>query len=535
MKKQPGRAWALAVAAVVFIAFLGVLKHKFVSWDDDGFLYANPSFRGLDWTHLRWMSSTFLKGPYQPIVWLSYAVDYLLWGMDPAGFHLTNLLWHCANAALLFLLCQKLLAIAAPRTETAPRAWAAAFAALTFALHPLRVEAVAWATARRDLMCGFFFLGALLCHLKGHEEPAREKFWARWSFVCYCLCLLAKAMGIGLPLVLAVLDSAVLKRRVRWPALLVYVAPAAAAAALAKHGQAVTGAMKLDAAFGWPQRLAQACYGHAFYLVKTFWPSRLAPMYEFALNFNPLAPRFLASAALGLAVAGAAWALRRRWPALWAAWLCYLILLAPVLGAVKFGTQLVADRYSYLPCLAWSALAAVALLELARRRPGFGRPLVLAGTGLISLLVTLSSRQLSFWQDSETLYRRVLDVDANQSLARNNLGLVLESEGRMPEAMEQFHLVLEQRPRFASAHNNLGTALLRLGRLQEAEGEFRAAIAGDPGLPESYNNLGLLLAHRRRYDEALSMFETSLHVDPGFSRAALNRREVLRRQKAPAR
>jgi tetratricopeptide (TPR) repeat protein len=526
------RRWALAVGAVVFIAFVAVLKHKFLSWDDDVVLTLNPHFRGLGWTQLRWMFTTFLKGPYQPIVWLSYAVDYLLWGMDPAGFHLTSLLWHCANAALLFLFCRNLFAAAAPRTDAAARAWAAGFAALTFALHPLRVEPVAWASARRDLMSGCFFLCALLCHLKGHEEPARERFWRGWTLACYCLSLLCKAMGIGLPLVLAALDRWVLKRRVRWQDLLPYVVPAVAAAVLAWHGQAVTGAMKGAADFGWAQRLAQACYGHAFYLVKTVWPSGLAPIYESALRFDPLAPRFWASAALGLAAAGAAFALRRRWPALWVAWLCYLVLLAPVLGAVKFGTQLAADRYSYLPCLAWSLLAAAALLELGRRRPGRGRLLILSGMALVSLLWGLCAQQLYYWRDSETMYRRVLAIDPGQFLARNNLGLVFENEGRMPEALEQFRLALEARPRYAPALNNLGTALLKLGRLQEAEADFRAAMASDPELPVSYNNIGLLLAHRRRYDEALAMFETALSLDPDFSQAAQNRALCLRQKKA---
>jgi tetratricopeptide (TPR) repeat protein len=532
MSKQ--HRWALAVAAVVFIAFLSVLRHQFVSWDDDGFLYLNPYFRGLGWPQLRWMFTTFLKGPYQPIVWMSYAVDYLLWGMDPAGFHLTSLLWHCANAALLCVFAQRLLRAAAGTAAEAPRCWAAAFAALIFALHPLRVEPAAWAAARRDLMSGFFFLCALLCHLKAREEPARERLWRGWTLACYCLSLLSKPMGIGLPLVLAVLDSAVLKRRVRWQDLLPYALPAVAAAALAWHGQSVTGAMKAAGDFGWRQRLAQACYAHAFYLVKTAWPSHLAPIYESALRFNPLAPRFLACAALDLAVAGAAWGLRRRWPALWAAWLCYLILLAPVLGAVKFGTQLVADRYSYLPCLSWSILAAAGLLELARRRPGRGRLLIASGAALVSLLWGLCSQQLCYWRDSESLYRRTLAVDPGQAMARNNLGLVFEKEGRMPQALEQFRLALELRPRFAASHNNVGTVMLTLGRLQEAEAEFRAAMAGDPDGPESYNNMGLLLAHRKRYDEAISMFDTALSLDPGLRRAAMNREHVLSLKQAPA-
>ncbi|MCX5795756.1 MAG: tetratricopeptide repeat protein [Elusimicrobia bacterium] len=532
--RKPDR-WALAVAAAVFIAFVCVLRHQFVSWDDDGFLYLNFHFRGLGWTQLRWMFTTFLKGPYQPIVWMSYALDYLLWGMDPAGFHLTNLLWHCANAALLFVFSRRLFQAAAPGTAEAPRCWAAAGAALIFALHPLRVEPVAWAAARRDLMCGFFFLCALLCHLKGREEPARERFWRGATVACYCLCLLSKAMGIGLPLVLAVLDSTILRRRVRWSDLLPYAVPAALAAALAWYGQAVTGALAAGAGFGWQRRLAQACYGHAFYLVRTLWPSGLAPMYGTALNIDPLAPRFLASAALDLAVAGSAFALRRRWPALWAAWLCYLLLLAPVLGAVKFGLQLVADRYSYLPCLSVSLLAAAGLLELARRRPGQGRPLILCGTALVSLLWGLCAQQLYYWRDSETLYFRILDVDPGQAMARNNLGLVYAGQGRGADAVEQFHLALKLRPRFAAAHNNLGSAMLKLGRLQEAEAEFRAAMASDPGLAESYNNIGLLLAHRKRYDEALAMFDTALSLNPDSGLTAQNRALCLRQKQAMAR
>ena len=148
LMKLKAPAWpALAIAATVFLIFWPTLTHQFVTWDDDGFLYLNPYFRGLDWAHLRWMFTTFLHGPYQPVAWLSFAVDYLIWGMSPGGFHLSGLLWHCANAALVFILCRRLLALAAPQAKPSSRASAAAFAALLFALHPLRVEPVAWATA----------------------------------------------------------------------------------------------------------------------------------------------------------------------------------------------------------------------------------------------------------------------------------------------------------------------------------------------------------------------------------------------------
>jgi len=260
--------WGLAVAAAIFIVLLPVLGHEFVSWDDDGFLTRNPDFRGLGPAQLGWMFTTFLKGPYQPLVWLSYAADFLLWGMDPAGFHLTGLLWHCANAALLFLCARELLRAAMPGVPEKHVLWAAAFAALSFALHPLRVEPAAWASARRDLMSGFFCLAALLCHLKGRGG---------WTFACYCLSLLCKPMGIGLPVVFLVMDKVILKREIRWQKLLPYALPAAIAAALAWHGQAVTGATRSAAVFGPAQRLAQAFYAHAFYIAKTFWPAGLSP------------------------------------------------------------------------------------------------------------------------------------------------------------------------------------------------------------------------------------------------------------------
>jgi len=528
--KLKAPAWpALAIAATVFLIFWPTLTHQFVTWDDDGFLYLNPYFRGLDWAHLRWMFTTFLHGPYQPVAWLSFAVDYLIWGMSPGGFHLSGLLWHCANAALVFILCRRLLALAAPQAKPSSRASAAAFAALLFALHPLRVEPVAWATARRDLISGFFLLCAVLCHLRRHEQPGRYRYWRRWTVLCYCVSLLAKPMAIGLPLVLILLDTAVLpprkNGRTAWKDLPFYLIPALGAAWLALKGQAVSGAMAAAENFSWTQRLAQACYGHAFYLVKTIWPSGLAPIYGRALRFDPLGPTFLAAGALSLAVAAAAFSQRRRMPSIWAAWLSYLILLAPVLGAVKYGTQLVADRYSYLPALPLSLLAGAAMVEISAKSR---RAAAVLACGVIVCLSVLCRRQLAFWQDSETLYRRVLAVDPNQAVARNNLGLVYDHQGRLPKALEQYRLALEVRPHFAEARNDMGTTWIRLGRLDEAEAAFRQAMTDNPRLASACNNLGLIQAKRGHWEKALELFEESLRLDPNYVQAARNRELVLR-------
>ncbi|OGR90950.1 MAG: hypothetical protein A2V88_15610 [Elusimicrobia bacterium RBG_16_66_12] len=513
------RPKALAVFAVVFFVFLPTLTHQFVSWDDDVFLYQNLSFRGLGWTQLRWMATTFHHGPYQPVVWLSYAVDHLLWGMNPAGFHLTSLLIHCANAALVFLLGRRLLGLARTEADAASLDLAAAAGALFFALHPLRVEPVAWAAARRDLLSGTFFLCALLSHLRARGRPA---------FIFYCLSLLAKPMGIGLPLVLVILDVHVLRRGPRWKEKLPYVLPAIAAAALAWRGQVLAGATASAEVFGPLKRLAQAAYAHSFYLVKTAWPAGLAPMYERLLHFDPLGPLYLSAAAASLALAATAYGLRRRWPAFWASWLAYVVILAPVLGAVKYGSQLAADRYSYLPGLVWSLLAAGVLLRLMGRSPSRRRAVAAGACALLIVLAGLTRRQLAYWRDSESLYLRILAQDPGQTVARNNLGLVLAAKGRTEEALEQYRLALRLRPRYAAARNNLGAVLLKSGRLDEAEAQFRQALSCDPRQPDPYNNLALISAGRKRYDEALDLFAAALRADPSYVKAARNRELVLR-------
>lgn len=447
-------------------------------------------------------------------------MDFLFWGMDPYGFHLTSLLLHCGNAVLVFLFGRRLLGLAQPEADAPSLDLAAAVAALLFALHPLSVEPVAWASARRDLMSTAFLLCALLSHLRAQDGIG--------VFIFYGLSLLSKPMGIGLPLVLVVIDGIVLRRDPRWRAKLPYILPAAAAAALTWHGQNLAGATASAAVFGPLQRLAQAGYAHSFYLVKTVWPECLAPMYERLLRLDPLTPLFIGAAVMTLVMAVAVYGLRRRWPAFGAAWLAYVILLAPVLGVVKFGSQLVADRYAYLPGLAWSLWASGGLLGLLRGSPTRRRFVSAGICVLLIVLAVLSRRQLAYWHDSEALYVRILTLDPDQTVARNNLALVLASKGRIAEAIEHYRRALQVRPRYASAHNNLGAVLLRSGRLDEAEAEFRLSLDCDPRQPDPYNNLALISATRRRYDEAMDLFAAALRVDPGYLKAVQNRDLVLR-------
>ncbi|MGH7828942.1 MAG: hypothetical protein ACREP8_02080, partial [Candidatus Binatia bacterium] len=205
------------IPLATFIAFLPALQNGFVDWDDYKNLVENPHYRGLAWTELRWMFTTFHIGHYHPLTWMSFGLDYWLWGMDPMGYHLASLVLHAANALLFYFVSLRLLRLgfSLPVLPQLSLPVAAAVAALFFSLHPLRVESVAWATERRDVLSGFFLLSTVLCYLRA--ITAAEGGQARWrwlaaAWIVYALALLSKAIGMTLPLILLILDVYPLKR-----------------------------------------------------------------------------------------------------------------------------------------------------------------------------------------------------------------------------------------------------------------------------------------------------------------------------------
>ncbi|UPT74411.1 MAG: hypothetical protein M0D55_01285 [Elusimicrobiota bacterium] len=469
-REGPHPGWiAAAVAAAAFWAFAPALRNGF-AWDDAENFLANPHFRGLGWTQLRWMFTTAWLGPYQPLSWLSAAVDWTAWGFNPVGWHLTNLLLHAANAALFFFLARRLL----PRS---PRAlWCAAAAALLFSVHPLRVEAVVWATERRTLLAGFFYFAALLCWL----EEGRARRAALPLFAC---SLLSKGIGIGLPFTLLALDVHARRRPdIREKAPFFLLAAAFGAVELAAYAPGVPS--PVDAA-------ARACFALIFYAVKTVLPLGLSPSYDFVW---PLA-------LCGPAVAGAAWWLwaeRGRRPWAWASAIHYAAALAPVLGLVKFGEHAVADRYSYLSCAVFPLLAAGWLSTLEDRKV-FPRAAAAAAALAVGLGV-MSWRQSFAWRDSLSLWTRAYAVDPGSVFARKrlsqayyNVGNEFLRAGRAREAGRFYFAAVRVDADNALAHNNLGTAMLNLGLPDEAVSSFCRALGADPRMGGSAANLRAVL------------------------------------------
>lgn len=372
------------IVLLTFVTFFPVLQNGFVNWDDDRNLIANPHYRGLGWAQLRWMFTDLSMGHYQPLSWMTLGLDYLLWGMDPFGYHLTSLILHGANAAIFYFVALRLLSAAFGKPIVSgelPLQIAVGFAALLFAIHPLRVESVAWATEQRGVLAGLFFLLSLLCYLRANtvsEDSSTRLKWMIGAVTTYGLSLLSKASGVALPVVLLVLDVYPLgrlsgglrewlgaKNRALWWEKLPFLVLALAAVAIAPMAAQEAGAMRGRGEYGIVFGIAQALFGLAFYLWKPLIPAGLSPLYAVVSDAVPATWPFLPSQELilalsvvvALAVSIALFLLRRRWPAGLANWVCYAALLAPVLGIVQIGAQIVADRYSYLPSLGWTILA----------------------------------------------------------------------------------------------------------------------------------------------------------------------------------
>lgn len=505
------------------LCFFPALKAGFI-WDDAAAVAINPNIRGLGPRELRWMFSTFYLGPYQPLTWLSFAADHALWGLKSYGYHLSNLLWHAANAVLFYFVSRELLAKSGAATKSIS-AWAA-WAALAFSIHPLRVESVAWITERRDVLSGFFYLSSVLLYIRGH------RFWSLGMFV---LGLGSKATALGFPLVLTVLDAYPLRRlppdprawlglqfRTIWREKIPFWLAAVTAAAVAWRGQESAKALELYASgIGFSERLAQAAYGLLFYLRKTLLPWDLLPLYERPLPLSPFSGPFLASAAGVFLIIGTLIRLRRRWPAAAAAGICYGALLAPVLGLVPFGRQLVADRYSYLSCLVWPVLAAGFLHKAGTHG--------LIACALLAALGSLTWRQTGHWKDEASLWSHAVSVQPRSSLFHGKLGTALLSSGKTDEGVGHMQEALILDPGNESAHYNLGVHKAGLGRFPEALEHFRKAAEIRPGFLAARTNMAILLAKTGSRGEAMSHYREIIRFNPNYGPARVRLGELLAR------
>jgi len=505
------------LAAATWAAFAGVLHNGWVLWDDPDYVSAQPRVAGgLRLDSALWFLSHPHAANWHPLTSWSHMLDVQLFGLHPAGHHATSLLLHVLNAVLLALVLARLTGAW----------WRSRAVAALFALHPLRVESVAWVSERKDVLSGLFFVLTLGAYGWWVERPGKARYAA--LMLVLALGLMAKPMLVTLPFVLLLLDVWPLGRLAipgrgrafrgrarplkalileKWP----LFALAAGSALVTFVVQRRIGAMVPVEAMLPAQRLANAVLSYWRYVGKAFWPDGLAVYYPYGPATN-WAGAF--AGALGLALVTAACALQvRKRPYLAVGWLWYVGTLIPVIGLVQVGSQSHADRYTYLPVIGLTVMLVWLVGDLvARSRPGRIAAAVTV-TLALAVLSVATARQTALWKDTRTLFTHTLAVTGENPVAHQCLGCAYLEAGKTEPAIAELNEALRISPGYQDAHQNLGHALVKAGRTEEAIAHFRAALTVTDkavlrhALGEALDKLG-------RTDEAIREYEAAVALDP---------------------
>jgi tetratricopeptide (TPR) repeat protein len=517
---------ALGLAVLAFAAFMPALSCEFVNYDDPQYVTKNPQVKsGLNADGARWAFTTFDAANWHPLTWLSLQLDASLWtnpegGLDPRGFHLTNVLLHAANAALLFLALRSLTGAF----------WRSAAVALLFAVHPLRAESVAWVAERKDVLSALFGFAALWAYAGYATAPSVRRYLL--TAAPFALSLLAKPMLVTLPCLLLVLDWWPLGRARApgdWRRLAAEKLPVfalvAASAAVTLRAQAAGGAVKhREEGFTPAARVENAAVSYAAYLTKTAWPANLSvhyphPVYNFDSTASLLPAKAAGAALMLVAVTAGAVALRRRAPYLLAGWLWYVGTLVPVIGLVQVGGQAMADRYTYLSQIGLLIAACWGAADLAGT---WRRAALAAGALAAAALAAVTQTQLAVWHDSFSLWDHARRVSGESPAVMVNLGEVLEQRGKLEGAARCYEGAMRLDPNTAQIRLDLGNALQGLGKFDEAARQFEEACRLAPDAPLGYSNLGNLLLRQGRLDEAARQFEEARKRDPDMAEIPYN-------------
>jgi len=525
------------VALITVFVFLPSLRNGFVNWDDLRMFVENPHYRGFGGAPLRWAWTTVRLGEYMPLTWMSYAADYVVWGLEPFGYHLTNLLLHTCAALVVYALSLRLLGTGSEAGDCVGIYLAAGVAALVFSIHPLRAEPVAWVSARGTILGGLLLLLCTWAYVTGCARSDGGPIpwpWLAGASGLFALSLLARSTGLVLPAALLVLDVYPLRRlgggprrwlgpavRHVWQEKLPFVALALVVVPIALLARVESGDALRREHYEPVVSAAVALFGAAFYVKQTFLLGVFAPLYEMPSPLEPLGWPFLLSGALVLLITGFLVAARRQWPAGLAAWSCYMVLLTPMSGLVPFGLlHLAADRYTYVSCVGWGVLVGAGLLAgwRAWRRGRIGTSVAALASGLVLVALvswsTAAWSQVQVWRDSKTLWVHTVAVSPRSAVAHNNLGVILESEGNLSESIEHYRRASQIWPSYAPFFINLGRALASDGKPSEAVEALRRSILLRPRAPDGYVALGVVLFSQGQVDEAVAQYRTALRLEP---------------------
>jgi tetratricopeptide (TPR) repeat protein len=539
------------ISVFLVIATLGIyslaLPNQFVAFDDQDYVTANTHVQqGLTWASITWAFKTGYAGNWFPLTWLSHILDGQLFGLSPAGHHVTSVILHSANTLLLFLLLRRMTGAQ----------WRSALVAALFALHPLHVESVAWVSERKDVLSSFFFFLTLLAYtryaLLRNDQPSRDsgapphasrsthhapritqpvapKLRAKadhashfylLALFCFALGLMSKSMLVTVPFVLLLLDYWPLGRlRLSKAGPLVlekvpFLILSLVSSVITYKVQSAVGAVGSTESFPLKLRLANACVGYVRYLRKMLCPSDLAAFYP----YPPSWPGWLVCLSL-LVLLGITIAIvlgRKRFPYLATGWFWYLGMLVPVIGIIQAGAHSIADRYTYLPLIGVFIILAWGGYDFLAKRGLPSTGMSIAAGSIVAACALLTCIQIRYWKDTLTLFTHATDVTSNNALAEYSIATALVNSSRYDEALPHFERAIQIQPDHPGAHNNLGLILAMHGDLDEAIMHYRRAVDGRLHLPEVHCNLAAALLAKGQSDEAIAECKKALELSPDF-------------------
>jgi len=512
----------LLLIVILVLVYAPATGFPFVNFDDNEYVTDVPQVQqGLTWGSVMWAMTTLEAAFWHPLTWLSHILDYQLFGLNPAGHHLTSLLLHLANVLLLFGVLHQMTGAV----------WRSALVAALFALHPLNVESVAWVAERKNVLSTFFWLLTMGAYVGYVRKPSWQRYVGMMGILV--LGLMAKPMLVTLPCVLLLLDYWPLGRLGKeWKELprrlprlvlekLPLFIPVAAASVLAIQAQSQAGSLPSWEGLPLGTRVANAVLSYGLYLKKLVWPTDLAVFYPHPGNSWDIGSVALAALLLGGISLGVWWK-GRSYGYLVVGWLWYVGTLFPVSGLIQVGSHAMADRYAYVPLMGLFIMLVWGMAEMGDRVRLRREWLVGAALCPLVALAVLTSVQLSYWKSTTRLFEHALLVTSNNHLAHNALSVEYMEEKELGKAMDHLAQALLMYPRYADAHSNLGLALARQGRLDDAKHHYLQAIQIAPNSYAAHNNLGLALLTTEQVDEAIDHFSRSLSINPYYPEAHNN-------------
>lgn len=519
----------VGLALVTLAVFWQAGDCEFVNYDDPAYVSNNAYVKGgLRWESLSWAFTTGYASNWHPLTWLSLMLDCELFGTDAGRHHQVNLVFHIANALLLFGVLKRMTGAV----------WRSGFVAAVFALHPLHVESVAWISERKDVLSTLFWILTMWAYA-GYVERPRVKSYLLMVLV-FGFGLMAKPMLVSLPFVLLMLDYWPLKRfdfnkaniavffrllREKVPLFILSAISSIITVAVQQRG----GAVMRFGGLGVATRIGNALVSYAGYIGKMVWPSKLAVFYPHPvgkLTIVQVGVAFLLLLVISIKVVQ----LARSHRYVVVGWLWYLVTLLPVIGLVQIGNQALADRYSYVTLtglfiiIGWGIPELTARWRYRRIMLGVSAATVLLGLSICTRL------QMRHWRNSVSLFEHALEVTEGNYVAHCCLAEALRAEGKVEEAIAHNIAALRIWPTYPPAHNRLGLALIQQGKVDEAIEHYKKALRVKADLAEVQANLGEALIYQGRLGEAVAHITEALRIKPRFVAARINLGYILAQQ-----